>query len=77
MISQIHPNTPASNADAFKCGDIILTVNFVDMTDLTHDEAVCLLTNLVSNWLITVLLIKFVFFFIIPYIDRGAIVVLG
>lgn len=46
FISKIHPNTPAQRSLSFITGDIILSVNFIDFTDLTHDEAVDLLKNL-------------------------------
>ncbi len=49
IISDIHENTPAFRSAAFNNGDIILTVNFVDMTDMTHDDAVALLHNLVNT----------------------------
>ena len=48
-ISHVHSNTPAARVDAFKPGDIILTVNFIDLTDFDHDSAVNLLKNLVSS----------------------------
>lgn len=48
IVQEIHVNTPAYRSGAFKPGDIILTVNFIDMTDMTHDDAVALLQNLVS-----------------------------
>ena len=51
IISEVYANTPASRAEAFKVGDLILSVNFIDITDMTHDEAVGLLSNLVSNTL--------------------------
>lgn len=46
IISEVHANTPASRSEAFKPGDIILTVNFIDLTDIGHDDAVQLLKNI-------------------------------
>ena len=61
FVSKIHPNTPAQRSLSFITGDIILSVNFIDFTDLTHDEAVDLLKNLVL-YFFSCLLNDFIFF---------------
>lgn len=47
IISEVHEGSPSLGV--FRPGDIVLTVNFVDITDMHHDDAVTMLTNLVSH----------------------------
>lgn len=47
MISEIHTGSGTHLSGGLRPGDIILTVDFIDVTDFTHDEAANLLKSLV------------------------------
>jgi hypothetical protein len=48
LVSEIHANGPAARSGALYVGDAILAANGHDLKDITHSEAVSVLTNLVS-----------------------------
>lgn len=48
LISEVHPNTPASRTGALYVGDAILAVNGIDLRAFKHAEAAQILTEQVS-----------------------------
>jgi predicted metalloprotease with PDZ domain len=49
LISEIHSNGPAARSGALYVGDAILAANGYDLKDITHSEAVGVLTNMVRG----------------------------
>jgi hypothetical protein len=48
LVSEIHSNGPAARSGALYVGDAILAANGYDLKDITHSEAVDVLTNMVT-----------------------------
>jgi hypothetical protein len=51
LISEIHEDGPAARSEQLYVGDAILAVNDVDLKDVSHTQAVEVLSNLVSAYL--------------------------